>query len=77
VTGAGAGPEVSRATDRLLRLLLRLYPEDFRDEVGAEWLSAYRNCAAEGVVGRRTRARYGLLDRRGVGTRCGTAWGSG
>lgn len=32
---------VAPGTERLLRLLLHLYPEDFRDEVGREWLEAY------------------------------------
>ncbi|HEX2165327.1 MAG TPA: ABC transporter permease, partial [Thermoanaerobaculia bacterium] len=44
------------AGDRLLRLLLHLYPEDFRDDVGAEWLAAYRERAA--------RARRGGIGER-------------
>lgn len=43
--GAGA--------DRLLRLLLRLYPEDFRDEMGDEWLEAYRRRAEASARGGR------------------------
>lgn len=39
------GPALGRGTERALRLLLRLYPEDFRDEVGDEWLAAYRQRA--------------------------------
>jgi hypothetical protein len=37
VSGRAGGGE------RWLRLLLALYPEDFRDEMGEGWLEAYRD----------------------------------
>ena len=37
-----SGRDRAPGADRLLRLLLRLYPEDFRDEMGTEWLETYR-----------------------------------
>lgn len=76
--GSGGGG-VGIGTDRLLRLLLGLYPEDFRDEVGEEWLAAYRDRArraAGGGVGARVRfwaAAVADSVRNGLGERLNPA----
>ncbi|MBW3555266.1 MAG: hypothetical protein KY466_17295, partial [Gemmatimonadetes bacterium] len=46
-----SGREIGPGGDRLLRLLLRLYPEDFRDEMGDDWLEAYRRRASASAGG--------------------------
>lgn len=75
MTSGSAGPW----TERGLRLLLRLYPEDFRDEVGEEWLASYRRraVAASSSGGARGAAFWAgaVLDsvRNGVGERLNPA----
>lgn len=70
--------EAGRGTERVLRLLLRLYPEDFRDEVGEEWLAAYRQRAVSASSGTGPGAAFwvaAVVDsvRNGVGERVNPA----
>ncbi|HUG39397.1 MAG TPA: ADOP family duplicated permease [Longimicrobiales bacterium] len=70
-----SGREVGAGAERVLRLLLRLYPEDFRDEMGSEWLETYRDgCRRAGEWGGVAWARFWVRAtadsvRNGIGER--------
>ena len=84
--GAADGGRLARASERWLRLLLRLYPADFRDEMGDAVVETYRDRCRAAVRAGGVPALAGvwlraLADsaRNGLGERArpGVAWRRG